>query len=88
MALIYVGDMDRASTEAYFRSVVEAYGPAKVTFVSDFAFVEIPDDGQAQKAISDLHKRGIWEVCTVVADDEPVTLGNVVKKMLAKAQAA
>jgi RNA recognition motif-containing protein len=67
MALIFVGDVDCNSTEANVRSLFEAYGAvANVSFVSDFAFVEMPDDRQAQKAISDLNWQGNWTVRPVV----------------------
>lgn len=63
MALIYVGDVDRNSTAANVRLLFEAYGPvANVTFLSDFAFVEMLDNRQAQKAISGLNKQGNWMV--------------------------
>ena len=67
MALILVGDVDRDSTEANVRSLFEAYGVvANVSFVSDFAFVEMPDAQAAQKAISDLNWQGNWMVRPVV----------------------
>ena len=63
MAVIYVGNVDRRSTEAYVRSVFEMYGPvANVNFKSGFAVVEMIDDRQAQKAISDLNHHGSWVV--------------------------
>jgi len=63
MALIYVGNIDRRSTEQNVRSAFEAYGPvANVKLVSGFAFVEMMDDGQAQKAIADLNNRSSWVV--------------------------
>jgi len=67
MPLIFVGDVDRDSTEATVRSLFEAYGAvANVSFVSDFAFVEMPDDRQAQEAISGLNWQGNWTVRPVV----------------------
>ena len=63
MALIFVGDVDRNSTEVNVRSLFEPYGVVtNVSFVSDFAFVEMPDDQQAQEAISDLNWQGNWMV--------------------------
>ena len=68
MTVIYVGNIDRRSTEAHIRSVFEKYGPvAKVRLTSGFAFVEMADDEQAQKAISDLDNQGSWVVRTVAA---------------------
>ena len=55
MATIYVGNVDRRCTEANFRAVFEVYGPVtSVNVVSDFAVVDMIDEQQAQKAISDL----------------------------------
>ena len=66
MAIIYVGNIDRRSTAENVRSVFEMYGPvANVSFVSDFAFVEMLDDEQAWKAISDLNYQGSWVVRTM-----------------------
>jgi len=68
MALIYVGNLDRRSTEANVRSVFEVYGPvANVNLKSGFAVVVMTDDRQAQKAISELNNQGSWVVCTMAA---------------------
>jgi len=63
MAVIYVGNLDRRITEANVRSVFEIYGPVVgVKVTSGFAFVEMIDEGQAQKAIYDLNNQGSWVV--------------------------
>ena len=63
MAVIYVANVDRRTTEANVRSVFEVYGPvANVNLKPGFAFVEMHDDGQAQNAISDLNTQGSWVV--------------------------
>lgn len=62
MALIYVGNVDRRSTEANVRSAFEVYGPvANVNLMPSFAVVEMIDDKQAQNAISDLNQSS-WVV--------------------------
>ena len=67
MATIYVGNVDRRYTEANIRSVFEVYGPvANVNVVSDFAVVNMVDNQQAQKAVSDLNDaRSSWCVRTM-----------------------
>jgi hypothetical protein len=68
MAIIYVGNVDRRSTEATVRSAFEVYGPvANVNLMSGFAVVEMMDDRQAQNAISDLHYQSSWVVRPVAA---------------------
>ena len=60
MKNIYVGNLSFNSTEDQVRSIFEAYGAVeKVSIITDrdtgqprgFAFVEMPDDGAAAKAI-------------------------------------
>jgi RNA recognition motif-containing protein len=66
MAVIYVGNVDCRNTEAYVRSVFEVYGPVgNIKLKSGFAVVEMADEGQAQKAISDLNSQGSWVVRTI-----------------------
>ena len=66
MTVIYVGNVDRLSTEENIRSVFEMYGSvASVNLMSGFAFVNMVDDQQAQKAISDLHNQSSWVVHTL-----------------------
>jgi RNA recognition motif-containing protein len=66
--VIYVGNIDRRSTEANVRSAFEAYGSvARVNLMGSFAFVEMTDDKQAQTAISDLNDQGGWVVRTLAA---------------------
>jgi RNA recognition motif-containing protein len=68
MALIFVGNIDRRNTEANLRSVFEVYGPvATVDLKLGYAFVEMDDNGQAQKAISDLNSQGSWVLRTLAA---------------------
>jgi len=68
MAIIYVSNIDRRSTEANLRSVFEVYGPvASVNLLPGFAFVEMKDEGQAAHAISDLSNHGSWVVRTLPA---------------------
>jgi hypothetical protein len=68
MALIYVSNVDRRSTEATVRSAFEVYGPvANVKLMSGFAIVEMMDDGHAQNAISDLNYQSSWVVRPVAA---------------------
>ncbi len=60
MKTIYAGNLDFGATEDELRSVFEAYGQVdRVTMVRDrdtgqprgFAFVEMPNDAEAEKAI-------------------------------------
>jgi hypothetical protein len=68
MALIFVGNVDRRTSEVDVRSVFEVYGPvAKVKVISSFAIVEMMDDQQAQNAISELDKLSSWVVRTMAA---------------------
>jgi len=68
MALIYVGNVDRRTTEANVRSAFEVYGPVlNVSLMPGFAFVEMIDDGQVENAISALNERGSWVVHTIAA---------------------
>jgi len=66
MALIFVGNVDRRTSEANVRSAFEVYGPVlKVNRMAGFAFVEMMDDKQAQNAISELDRQGSWVVRTI-----------------------
>jgi RNA recognition motif-containing protein len=68
MAFIYVGNIDRCSTEASVRSVFERYGPvANVTTMPGFAVVEVTDEQQAQEAIYALSERDSWVLRTIAA---------------------
>jgi len=68
MALIFVGNVDRRTTEANVRSAFEVYGPvAKVKLMPGFAFVEMIDDGHVQNAISELDRHGSWVVRKIAA---------------------
>ena len=63
MAVIYVSNIDRRSTEQNVRAVFEVYGPvASVNLLPGFAVVEMQEEGHAQKAISDLSDYGSWVV--------------------------
>ena len=65
MAVIYVGNIDRRSTEASVRSAFELYGAvSSVTLRSGFAFVEMGDDGQAQNAVVEMNNRTSWVLRT------------------------
>jgi RNA recognition motif-containing protein len=65
MAVIYVGNIDRRSTEASVRSAFEVYGTvSNVQLRPGIAFVEMGDEGQAQKAISDMNNRTSWVLRT------------------------
>ena len=64
MKRIYVGNLDFSSTEDSIRSIFEPHGTVDtVSLVTDrdtgrsrgFAFVEMTDEGEAEKAISALH---------------------------------
>ncbi|HEY1800623.1 MAG TPA: RNA-binding protein [Terriglobales bacterium] len=64
MKNLYVGNLPHATTEAELRSVFEAHGAVeKVSMVTDrdtgrsrgFAFVEMTDAGEAEKAIAALN---------------------------------
>ena len=64
MKKIYVGNLDFSSTEDSIRSIFEPHGTVEtVSLVTDrdtgrsrgFAFVEMTDEGEAEKAISALH---------------------------------
>ena len=68
MALIYVGNVDRRTTEANVRSVFETYGPvANVNLMPGFAVVEVTDEQQAQDAISALSEKNSWVLRTIAA---------------------
>jgi RNA recognition motif-containing protein len=68
MAFIYVGNIDRRSTEANVRSVFEMYGPvANVNIMPGFAVVEVIDEQQAQDAISALSEKDSWVLRTLAA---------------------
>lgn len=64
MKNIFVGNLDFAATEASIRSLFEAHGAVdRVSLVTDrdtgrsrgFAFVEMADEGEADRAISALN---------------------------------
>lgn len=64
MKNIFVGNLDFATTEAAIRSLFEAYGAVdRVSLVTDrdtgrsrgFAFVEMTDEAEAERAISALN---------------------------------
>src|ERR1043166_278162 len=64
MKNIFVGNLDFAATESSVRSLFEPYGNVdRVNLVTDrdpgrsrgFAFVEMPDETQADKAINELN---------------------------------
>ncbi|MCP5111664.1 MAG: RNA-binding protein [bacterium] len=64
MKRIYVGNLDFSSTDDSLRSIFEPHGTVEsVSVVTDrdsgrsrgFAFVEMTDEGEAEKAISALH---------------------------------
>lgn len=64
MKNLYVGNLPHSTTEAELRNVFEAHGPVeKVTLVTDretgrsrgFAFVEMTDASEADKAIAALN---------------------------------
>jgi RNA recognition motif-containing protein len=61
MTSIYVGNLDNRSTEAGVRSAFELYGQvAKVNVVSNCAVVEMPNEAEAQSAMSDLDRCTCW----------------------------
>ena len=64
MKRIYVGNLAFSATEAELRGMFEAHGPVEsVSVITEpdtgrsrgFAFVEMPNDGDAEKAISALN---------------------------------
>lgn len=68
MKNIFVGNLDFSATEGSIRSLFEAYGAVeKVSLVTDrdtgrsrgFAFVEMTDDGEAERAISALNGHNV-----------------------------
>ena len=68
MVLIYVGNLDRRSTEANVRSAFEAYGQVtNINLGSGFAVVVMADDQQAQSAISDFNDQKSWVVRRMTA---------------------
>ena len=68
MTVIYVGNIGRSSTEATVRAAFEVYGSvANVKVKSGFAVVEMKDEVQAKKAISDLNDHSSWVVRRVGA---------------------
>jgi RNA recognition motif-containing protein len=61
MVLIYVGNVDFRSTEAHLRTAFEVYGQVQhVYIVSSFAFVEMTDEAEADKAIRHLDTSTAW----------------------------
>jgi hypothetical protein len=61
MAIIYVANLDLRSTEASVRSAFEVYGKVeKVDRVLSWAFVEMSNREEAEKAITDLNSQTAW----------------------------
>ena len=65
---LYVGNLSYSTTEESLASVFEAYGPVlSTTIIKDretgnskgFGFVELEDEGQAQRAIESLSGREV-----------------------------
>ena len=64
MKRIYVGNLAFSATEAELRGMFEAHGPVEsISIITEpdtgrsrgFAFVEMPNDGDAEKAITSLN---------------------------------
>jgi RNA recognition motif-containing protein len=82
MKNIYVGNLSFDSTEDQVRSMFEAYGPVdRVSIVTDrdtgqprgFAFVEMPDDDAASKAMDALNGTNLGGRNLTVNEARPKT---------------
>jgi RNA recognition motif-containing protein len=80
MKRIYVGNLSFGTTEQVVRSMFEQYGTvARVNVLRDkytgqpkgFAFVEMPNDDQAQKAISGINGTDVGGRTLVVNEARP-----------------
>ena len=80
MKSIYVGNLSFGTTEQVVRSIFEQYGTVdRVNVVRDkytgqpkgFAFVEMPNDDQAQKAISGINGTDVGGRTLVVNEARP-----------------
>ena len=77
---IYVGNLPFSTSENELRGIFEAFGEvssAKIVMDREtgrprgFAFVEMPDDGQAQAAISDLDGKDFGGRALKVSEARP-----------------
>jgi len=82
MKNIYVGNLSFGTTEQTVRSLFEQHGTVdRVKIVTDgyggqpkgFAFVEMPDDGEAQKAISAVNGTDVGGRTLAVNEARPKT---------------
>jgi RNA recognition motif-containing protein len=80
MKKIYVGNLDFAATEESIRSLFESHGAVQlVTVVTDrdtgrprgFAFVEMTDSAEADRAIAALHGALLGERALNVSEARP-----------------
>jgi len=85
MKNIYVGNLSFSATEDQVRGMFEAYGPVeRVSIVTDrdtgqsrgFAFVEMPDDDAAQKAMDALNGTPMGGRNLTVNEARPKTGGG------------
>ena len=82
MKNLYVGNLPHSTTEAELRNVFEAHGAVeKVSLVTDretgrsrgFAFVEMTDAGEADKAIAALHGKELGGRALTINEAKPKT---------------
>lgn len=82
MKNLYVGNLPHSTTEAELRNVFAAHGAVdKVSLVTDretgrsrgFAFVEMADAGEAEKAIAALHGKELGGRVLTINEAKPKT---------------
>ena len=82
---LYVGNLAREITEAELKEVFEAYGKVlRVTIMKDrsktvskgFGFVEMPEQGEAEKAIAGLHLSKMKGRSLDIMEERPRTQGR------------
>jgi len=85
MKNIYVGNLSFGTTEETIRSLFEPYGTvARVTIVTDrdtgqprgFGFVEMPNDGEAAKALTAVNGKDVGGRTLSVNEARPKTTGD------------
>jgi cold-inducible RNA-binding protein len=85
MKNIYVGNLSFGSTEQTIRSLFEPYGTVeRVNIVTDretgqpkgFAFVEMPNDAEAEKAMAAVNGKDVGGRTLAVNEARPKTAGG------------
>jgi RNA recognition motif-containing protein len=89
MKNIYVGNLDVSTTEEQLRNVFQPFGPVEtVTLVIDrdtgsargFAFIEMPNDAEADKAINTLNGSVLRDRTLVINEARSKNEGDVAER--------